>query len=340
MARLEFLKDKKLGVELRDIAILIVVGFAMTWVGLSCPNCKDNTRQFIIIGSLTSVLWILLWKGNEYLGTYISTRISWLKFPLRRLIVGIISTIAYTLLVMYLIIATYERTFHQSIDGGMFVSVVITIAISIFMHGREFLLNWKKAALKAEQYRRETMEAKYESLKNQVNPHFLFNSLNALSNLVYEDEDRAAMFIRELSGVYQYVIDIQDKETVPLEDEVRFLESYLFLQQIRFGEKLRVNFLLDGIRSRVAPLALQMLIENAIKHNIVSEDEPLTITLRKEGARIIVENSLQKKTFIGEESAGVGLENIRRRYERLTSESVSVQEANGMFKVGIPLLNE
>jgi sensor histidine kinase YesM len=329
---------RKLLIEARDMVLLVAVGFLMTWLGLSCPNCREDSRYLWIMASFTSALWILLWKGNEYLGTFISMKISWIRLPVQRFLVGTAATILYSFLVMYLLTALYERTFRLEIGDGVLISVFITLGISLFMHGREFLLNWRKAAIQAEQYQQESFRAKYESLKNQVSPHFLFNSLNALSNLVYEDEDKAARFIHELSEVYRYVNETQDRETVPLQEEIGFLKSYLYLQQIRFGEKLRLNLLLDESNGHVPPLALQMLIENAIKHNIISEDDPLTITLRREENYIFVENNLQKKTSLGEDSAGLGLENIRRRYEMLGNESMTVEEGERIFRVRLPLL--
>jgi sensor histidine kinase YesM len=330
--------NKKVLRELRDMAVLIVIGFAMTWFGLSCPNCQDDTRLLIIMASFTALLWILLWKGNEYLGHFISSKISWLRFPLQRFIVGSVATIVYTVTVMYLLTAAYEGTFSVEFGDGVLISVVITIGISLFMHAREFLLNWRKVSILAEQYEKESVEAKYETLKNQVNPHFLFNSLNALTNLIYEDEEKAAIFIRELSRVYRYVIETQNRETVPLGEEKHFLDSYLYLQQIRFGKKLRVNFDIDGAAGNLPPLALQMLMENAIKHNVISEDDPLTISVRCERDVIVVENNLQKKSSMSEESSGVGLENIRKRYEMLSNRKLVIEESPAYFRVKIPLL--
>jgi sensor histidine kinase YesM len=330
-------KNKILG-EVRDFILLILVGFAMTWFGLSCRNCRDDPRMFMIMASFTSLLWIILWKGNEYLTEYISTRISWVAFPVKRFLIGFISTVVYTFLAMYLVTVAYERSFDISLPSGVLVSVLITIFISLFMHAKAFLHNWRKAAIEAEKYQQESMAARYESLKNQVNPHFLFNSLNALSNLVYEDENKAAMFIDELAGVYRYVLETQDKDVVPVAEEIKFLRSYLYLQQIRFGEKLKIDFLLDGADTWVPPLSLQMLIENAIKHNIISEEDPLGIRISINKDFIVVENNLQRKTPSGDESSGMGLENIRRRYDMLGGKKVVVREEFGVFSVMLPLL--
>ncbi|GCC53011.1 hypothetical protein SanaruYs_32520 [Chryseotalea sanaruensis] len=207
------------------------------------------------------------------------------------------------------------------------------------MHGREFLLQWRKSAVDAERYQKESMTATYESLKSQVNPHFLFNSLNALTNLVYEDQDKAAKFIKQLSEVYRYVLDTRDKELVPIADELRFLESYTYLQRIRFGDKLKIENTLDATQSLVAPLALQMLVENAVKHNEISQDKPLTIRLYRDGNFLIVENTLQRKLNSGEASSGMGLDNITKRYQFLDSRQVQVVEDDQHFVVKIPIIN-
>ena len=174
--------------------------------------------------------------------------------------------------------------------------------------------------------KRKVFVAKYESLKSQVSPHFLFNSLNALTNLVYEDQDKAAKFIKQLSEVYRYVLDTRDKEVVSMEEEKNFLNSYLFLQQIRFGDKLKLEVNLDETRSRIAPLVLQMLVENAIKHNVISEENPLHINIYVKDGFIVVENNLQKKSVMLDESPGIGLDNIAKRYEFLSDKKVEVIE--------------
>ncbi len=208
------------------------------------------------------------------------------------------------------------------------------------MTSRSFLFNWKQADLNAEKLLRENLSARYENLKSQVNPHFLFNNLNALTNLVYEDQDKAAKFIKQLSDVYRYVLDTRDREVVPLEDELRFLQSYIFLQQIRFGDKLKIDVQLNGTKSLVAPLSLQMLIENAIKHNVISEENPLSVNVYADEQYLTVENNLQKKMVIKEDSPKMGLENIKKRYEYLSDKKVIVEESASKFAVHLPFIKE
>lgn len=286
-------------------------------------------------------MWMIMWIGNDRLTHMISLRISWVDYPVKRLLVGVISTVIFTVLVAIGLIKSWEYSWNvkfNSYNEFVIISLMITFLISLFLHGREFLLQWKQSAVEAEKYQKESITAQYNSLKSQVNPHFLFNSLNALTNLVYEDQDKAAKFIKQLSEVYRYVLDTQSKEVVSLKEELEFLDSYIFLQKIRFGDNLKIQVDLMKTKSMVAPLALQLLIENAIKHNIVSSDDPLKIKLTGNGKFIIIENDLQRKTTLGEPSQGIGLENIKNRYKFLSPISVEVSETNGKFIVKLPII--
>lgn len=258
-----------------------------------------------------------------------------------RFFLGLACTIIYTLGTLYLLTISFNWVTNFNIGFGVetiYAPIIITFAISAFMHGKQFLLNWKKATLDAETSKKESAIARYESLKNQINPHFLFNSLNALTNLVYEDQDKAAKFIKQLSDVYRYVLDTREKEVVTLEEELRFVQAYLYLQQIRFGNNLNVKLSLDNVQGKVAPLALQLLLENAIKHNVISVEDPLFIEVYEKDGFICVTNNLQKKSRISENGTGLGLENIKSRYKFLTDKEIDVSEAEGEFSVKLPLI--
>lgn len=286
-------------------------------------------------------MWAVLWIGNGELASFLSAKFPWVKMPITRLWTGLVSTVIFTTLAAICLLKLWEYSRNirfNDYSDFVIVSLIITFFISLTMHGREFLLQWRKSAVDAERYQKESMTATYESLKSQVNPHFLFNSLNALTNLVYEDQDKAAKFIKQLSEVYRYVLDTRDKELVPLVDELRFLESYTYLQHIRFGNKLKIENALDTTQSLVAPLALQMLVENAVKHNEISQDKPLTIRLYNDVNFLIVENNLQRKLNSGESSSGMGLDNITKRYQFLDNRQVQVVEDSQHFIVKIPII--
>jgi sensor histidine kinase YesM len=327
--------------ELRDLAFFLVASSMQVY--FTCPRC-NTVRTYTFVISFTFVMWVLLWKGNSYLTNYINTKISWLHFPVKRLIVGVLSTIVYTVLAMVIMMWIFENflgfNFGSNYKMALNSAVIVTFVISLILHSREFLLYWRQATIEREKYEKESAIANYENLKNQVNPHFLFNSFNALSNLVYEDQDKAVKFIHQLSAVYRYVLDTREKEVVPINEELQFLRSYLYLQQIRFGDKFTVQISLENSGAYIAPLALQMLIENAIKHNIVSEENPLTVKVFQEEEFIVVENNLQKKVILGEPSAGLGLENICRRYEFLSTKKVMISNTGQHFSVKLPMLTK
>jgi LytS/YehU family sensor histidine kinase len=284
-----------------------------------------------------------MWFGNENISHSLDKRIQWTKEPTKRFVWGVIAMVVYTVLATLLLRQIAESIFDigmGNMTNMLYLTVLITFVITLFMTSRSFLLCWRQTAIDAEKLMKENFVARFENLKIQVNPHFLFNSFNALTNLVYEDQDKAAKFIKKLSDVYRYVLDTRDREVVSLEEEMDFLKSYVFLQQIRFGEKLKIDIQLNGIKSMVAPLALQMLIENAIKHNVVSEESPLTVKVYADDQYLAVENDLQKKVILSEDKSGVGLDNIRKRYEFLTGREIVIQETPEKFIVRLPFITE
>lgn len=326
--------------ELRELFFFFLISLFQTY--LMCPQCKTVDR-FGRIALFTFLMWMVLWKGNSMLARFLSRRIPWMLEPVKRFLVGIVLTISFTVLAVITLMELFEYFLNTTLGEGylytLYGSVLITIFISFFLHARNFLLSWRKASFEKEVFEKESISAKYEALKNQVSPHFLFNSLNALTNLVYEDQQKAVSFIKQLSEVYRYVLDTRDREVVPIAEELKFLHAYLYLQQIRFGKKLHVDIAALPGNVQVAPLALQMLIENAIKHNVISEEDPLTIMLYAENGFLVVENNLQRKTSMDEgTSSGLGLENIRKRYEFLSREKIQVLEYERKFVVKLPVL--
>lgn len=288
-------------------------------------------------------MWIFLWLGNALASDLIDRRIEWIKEPVKRFVVGMLVMVVYTVAISYALVWVYKAVFGLNVGDTstfQYSTLIVTFIISLFMHGRGFLQSWKLAEIEAEKAKQESIKANYESLKNQVNPHFLFNSLNALTSLVYEDQDKAAKFIKQLSEVYRYVLDSRNKEVVTIEEELDFMNAYLFLQQIRFGDKLKIENELKPIKGNVPPLALQMLVENAIKHNEVSQEQPLIIRLYADGSNLFVSNNLQLKSKLISDSVGVGLDNIRKRYEFLSDRPVVIEKKENKFIVKLPILTE
>jgi two-component system LytT family sensor kinase len=221
--------------------------------------------------------------------------------------------------------------------------IVALLALTIY---ETLFFRAKTEQLEAEKVRlaRQHVESQLEGLRNQVNPHFLFNSLNTLTWLIAEDAEKAVRFVRQLSKVYRYVLESRESRIIPLSEELDFMKSYVFLLSERFGSNLIVK--MEGLDAfshlAIVPLSLQMLFENAIKHNVISARKPLTIELfaqtNPSGEPVLVmRNNLQQKKQVME-STGVGLENIRERYRILTGREVEVIVSSQYFTVAIPLL--
>ncbi len=192
---------------------------------------------------------------------------------------------------------------------------------------------------KAQLLEKEKALVQYESLKQQLNPHFLFNSLTSLSSLITIDPKAAIVFLDSLSKTYRYILKSSEQETVPLSEELKFVESFVKLQKTRFGEGLQVQFKIseDDFHRKIVPVTLQNLIENAIKHNIIDEDDPLVIEVFVEDGYLVVQNNLQKKTFV-ETSNKRGLSNLKSFYKYLSDKEIAVVEDGMKFTIKIPLL--
>lgn len=334
--------------ELWHIFLLFVFG-GLIGGYFSCKSCFDEFGSRTIASiCLNGAFWVFFWKGNQYFSQYIDTKISWLEAPGRRFWVGLIVMVIYTLTAAALIYTVYYvgylgrdfvTVWSSGLAGNLIFPVITTMFIMAILFGRAFFISWRQAAINLEKLRSEQLASQYETLKSQVNPHFLFNSLNVLTSLVHQDPDTAVKFIKKLSEVYRFVLDSRKQEVIDLATELKFVEDYLFLQKIRFGANLRfdIKVPIESMGKMVPPLSLQMLTENAIKHNEVSEEFPLDIYIAVAGDTVIVSNTLRpKKTR--EESPGTGLDNIRERYEFLSGKKVVVDKSNGKFEVTLPLL--
>jgi hypothetical protein len=221
----------------------------------------------------------------------------------------------------------------------LIVSVTITLFINAVFVAIEFFNHWRKTLTEKEELKRSTITAEFESLKSQVNPHFLFNSLNTLSSLIEEEPKVAQEFVQQLASVYRYLLSQTEKEKVSLGEEIDFMHSYVFLNQIRFGENLKVEVKVDPqfLSKEIITLTLQILLENAIKHNVISKENPLHITMEASQDKLCVRNNLQVKKTLSA-SNGIGLSNIQNRYHYFTQQEVHIQKTADFFEVCVPLL--
>ncbi len=328
--------------------VLFVFGGLFTTLIFYSGNLFEgwSLKRFLLTVTHQGLIWVILWMGNGYVSDLVGRKISWTVQPVLRFVITVLTTIVYTVGSMFVFFMLwfrvvwnipFEKTFQRIDASTFYIALIITVIIALFLHGRSFLISWRTVAVEAEQLKRANIASQFEALKSQVNPHFLFNSLNVLSSLVYKDQDMAAAFIKQMSNVYRYVLEMKNKELVPLEQELEALESYLFLAKIRFGESLNVVIDLPDKHRQIAPLTLQMLVENAIKHNTISTKKPLRIDIGIKEDFIFVRNNLQRK-MTAEISTGIGLPNIRDRYRHLSDKAVEIKGTLDMFEVLVPLI--
>ena len=215
---------------------------------------------------------------------------------------------------------------------SMTISTTVYIVLLIRRKDKIEVTQQKDIAIKA--------TASFETLKNQLDPHFLFNSLNVLSSLIEENPKKAQEFTVALSKIYRYVLDQKDKNLISIEEELNFAKLYVSLLKMRFEDAIIINFKIDADMNdfRIVPLSLQLLLENAIKHNIISDQKPLQIDIFKEGNYLTVQNSYQKKqTF--EKSTGIGLQNIMQRYNLVSNLEIKIKQTNEYYIVKLPLIS-
>ena len=337
----------------RDLRKFLLINFSIAFILqlYFCARCFLNWDDFIgIIPEFIFSFFVsmALSFGGSRVEEYWDPRLAWVHHPVKRLFATVISYMVYAFVVSLLIVFLFtwidgQFTLDNIPWNGIlqFTMTPMKIAL-VFMAiftSRSWLMEWRKSAIEAEQLRSEKLASQYQSLKDQLNPHFLFNSLNALSNLVYEDADRSAAFIQKLSKIYRYVLDVQQEELVELEKELDFAQNYLELQKIRFEDNLTFSIQVEQKNGFfLPPLSLQLLLENAIKHNIASQDNPLFIHILQKDQELWVSNSFQPKLTIKDDSPGIGLNNIRMRYTLLSHRPIEVAQDENEFLVKLPLL--
>jgi sensor histidine kinase YesM len=335
--------------RLKEFLWITLLGFGISFA--FCPKCFFSIESFLSHWRtiLLSLLYTyLLGYGCTFLISKIENRYSWLEHPKKKFFLHFVSLALFSFIVSAVLFYIFAYlmfngekwlTISETLNQAK-LPAFISVSIAAFFTGTDFLKNWKTEAVRAERLEKEKISTQYESLRNQVNPHFLFNSLNALSELVYENQDLAVKYIRQLSQVYRYVLDSRNNEVVSIHDELEFLNSFIFLQKIRFGDNLDIKINLDkDVSGYVLPLSLQILMENAIKHNVVSKADPLCIRLDQQGQYLVFMNKVKRKKSM-DIGTGIGLENIRMRYKYLTEVPVLIDERNEEFTVKIPILTE
>lgn len=339
---------------LKNILIIFAIGCIVFVIGNSFYEGFEfeSTRAFFVSFGLYQLYAFVLGISNTYYFDYLEKR-TWLSkngVSIKRVVVGIGGSIIITLIGLFLLrmlTAVYFGGFslddfiaNESFRDYSF-GLWITLSVVITIHAVYFFTKLQQEKVTEQKVIAGTASAKFDALKNQLDPHFLFNSLNVLTSLIEENPDNAQKFTTSLSKVYRYVLEQKNKDLISVDEELAFAKTYMSLLKMRFEDSIifEIPEQATNPESKVVPLSLQLLLENAVKHNMVMTSKPLHIKIYEEQGSLVVENNLQLKQIV-KKGSGVGLENIKQRYALLTQRKVNIYQEATRFAVAIPMLTK
>jgi sensor histidine kinase YesM len=345
----------------RAIFISVLIFIILSLIDIINGNLKFNSSSaydfgysigYIIgVRFLYNLLYGLsLYYANAIVFMYLDEIFKIERFTPKRILIGFLSSFVISVFVIFLLRIfedviiekeTLLEFFKSESISNYLVSIIITFFVTLAIHAFYFYKAYQETKLKEQKIIAGTANAKFESLKNQIDPHFLFNSLNVLSSLIEENPENAQQFTTSLSKIYRYVLEQKDKELVTVSEELAFAKTYMKLLKMRFENSITFELPSDfeNPDAKVVPLSLQLLLENTIKHNVVSENKPLHIKIYIKDNFLVVENNLQKKEVL-QDRKGVGLQNIVSRYAILSERKVLIDENKETFAVYLPILTK
>jgi two-component system, LytTR family, sensor kinase len=333
------MKDKK-------NRILYMFGIGLVISSLFKPLFFRRDPFFDDVFVTIIIATVVIFEGNLRIDTWLGQKYSWTNLPQKRIITQFLSSLIYTVFLLYILMfvihvmksGKYELV-NPKMRQVLIPATFVTIAVLAIDIGYQFFKAWKQSLIEVEKYKTESAIAQLQNLKNQLNPHFLFNNLSVLSSLVYQNQDKAVDFINELSKVYRYVLENKNAELVSLQEELNFLAHYIYLLKIRFGSSISFEIRVDeeDKNSLIPPMCLQMLVENTIQHNETSQLNPLNVSIFTEKNRLIVSNPIQPRSDKSE-SSQTGIKNMKFRYQFFTDDKIEVINEEKVFRVVLPLI--
>jgi sensor histidine kinase YesM len=341
---------KKSDFKINDIGFRLIL---IPFFGIIIPvvtgmiNGQNFSNWEIKLSFLfTIMIAFLIWEGNRFLHFSLRSYFDWINKPVQKIAIMMLSITFYTVPLSVLLLVGWYKIFTNGPVNWDIITqstLIIMIAVIFITHVYEtaFLVKESESEIiKNEQLERARAEAELEALKNQIDPHFIFNSLNTLSHLIESKPARAKQFNDNLADVYRYILQNKARDLVLLKEEMEFLQSYFLLLQIRFEKavQLKVDINEEAMdQYLIPPISLQILAENAIKHNEFSESTPLLFSIEMKNDELVVHNPVRKKT-LRKASSKIGLQNLRERYKLTTNREISIKEEEHDFTVSLPIL--
>ncbi|MFD2550580.1 2TM domain-containing protein [Bizionia sediminis] len=336
----------------KRIIIVFGIGCLVFVIGNSLSGgFQSKTKNMLLINFVFYQLYaFVLGYSNMYFFEYLGNR-KWQEAEtFKRLLYGIIGSVVITVIGLFFLhifeaMVYQNQTFDVFLDNESYndytFGLWMTLTIVIAFHAVHYFKQTQDKKVKESQIVAQTQTAKFDALKNQLDPHFLFNSLNVLSSLIEENPENAQRFTTSLSKIYRYVLEQKNKDLVSVNDELAFARTYMLLLKMRFEDSIIFEIPEQALNpdSKVVPLSLQLLLENAVKHNMVTSNKPLLIKIYEQRGYLVVENNLQTKQVL-KKGSGVGLNNIMERYALLTAKKVFINQTATVFNVSIPMLTK
>jgi len=348
--RIQLTKQNAVQFKLNDIGFRLIL---IPFFGIAIPlltgmiNFENFPHWKIKLSFLYTILIaFLVWQGNRYLLFSLRSYFNWYKKPLHKIAVLLVSISFYTIPLSVLMLTGWYKIFANEEANSQVIftaTLIIMICVIFITHVYEtaFLVKESESEIvRNEQLERAKAEAELEALKNQIDPHFIFNSLNTLSHLIEEKPLKAKQFNDSLADVYRYILQNKGRELVLLQEEINFFNDYFSLLKIRFENAIQLNVQADKIfyqQYLIPPISLQLLAENAIKHNEFSDEVPLAITVALKNDALIIHNDKRKKQ-LRKESSKIGLHNLQERYRLTIGKEIIIDEDENSFTVTLPLL--
>ena len=334
----------------RALLIAILVFIVLLIIRLISGVTIELNRNLVVNFGYTMLYGLVLYFSNAFLFIYLDSIFEVERFTKRRIIIGFLGSFVISVIVIFFLRIfedvliegeNFDAFLQKETLANYLVTIIITFFVTLAFHAFYFYKAYQENKVKEQKIIAGTASAQFESLKNQIDPHFLFNSLNVLSSLIEENPESAQKFTTSLSKVYRYVLEQKDKELVSVAEELKFAKTYMNLLKMRFENSITFEIPegFENEEAKVVPLSLQLLLENCIKHNVVSEAKPLHVKITIKNNQLVVTNNLQKKEVLSDRK-GVGLQNIVNRYAILTKRTVLVEENEQEFKIFLPILTK
>jgi len=311
-------------------------------------NIKDwkfySNTDFLIEGLFCLLYTVALFETGLWLSKMInSTSVLKKNGSLRFFFKLLLHIVIISVLVILFFSIDFPQKYGYNdlvVRRALIIGLIFSILITTAFTAEELLIKWNESQLEAIENKKQALQSELNALKLQLDPHFLFNNLSTLTSLIEENQDTAVQYVTNLSAVYRYVLSNRNKNMIVLKTELDFIKEYLFLYQIRYGSSIAINITGESknLNKFIAPLTLQLLVENAIKHNSFSVTAPLIININYQDHWIIVDNNKSAK-FTKEPGEGIGLAHIYHSYKLLGDIIPVVQDMETTFQVRVPLLN-